>query len=297
MVVNRQPLDLRRLQQFLAVADAAGFTRAAQELHLSQQALSSSIARLEAELGVALFDRTTRQVQLTKAGRALYDGAEVLLAAADHLVRQARDAPAPSLRPFVIGHTPAVTPAEVHGLLEPVLAALPELPITVTQMYPGSFHQALLEGRIDAALRRGVAVPQNLAAATIAYTPARIAVRATHRLAACRSIAVSDLRGERIIVWGPPGASFYTDFILSTCRRAGFEPTITVNRVQGTPPASAVLDNEGIAFVTDPPGPVMDDQAIVIDLADPPLVPVQMLWLPNTVSAARDLLVTQSQGQ
>jgi len=70
---------MRRLQQFLAVAHRGHFTRAAEELHMSQSALSSSIRALERELGVALFERTTRTVLLTAAGRALHAHARQLV--------------------------------------------------------------------------------------------------------------------------------------------------------------------------------------------------------------------------
>lgn len=104
-----EPLDSRRLQQFLCVAEVASFSRAAERLHVSQQALSSSVAKLEGQLGVSLFDRSGRQVRLTAAGEALRAGASVLLAAGQVLARQVRDAAAAQQRPFVVAHTPAIT--------------------------------------------------------------------------------------------------------------------------------------------------------------------------------------------
>lgn len=72
-------MEMRQLRQFLAVAHHGHFTRAAEELHLSQSALSSSIRTLERELGVPLFERTTRTVLLTAAGRALHPHARRLV--------------------------------------------------------------------------------------------------------------------------------------------------------------------------------------------------------------------------
>ncbi|WP_261774641.1 LysR family transcriptional regulator, partial [Nocardia neocaledoniensis] len=74
-----RPLDLYRLQQFLAVADHAGFTSAATELHLTQQAVSAAIGQLERQLGVSLFDRSGRKLRTTEAGAVLREGARVLL--------------------------------------------------------------------------------------------------------------------------------------------------------------------------------------------------------------------------
>ncbi|MGW4632823.1 LysR substrate-binding domain-containing protein [Nocardia sp. NPDC004415] len=293
-----RPLDLHRLQQFLAVADTAGFTSAAARLHLTQQALSTAIRQLERQLGVPLFDRSGRRLRLTAAGEVLRDGARALLAAAASLAEQTHQAGVEAPRPFVIGHTPAITSEEVYLLLAPVRARLPTVSVTARQMFPDALVGALYDGEIDLALRRGVAMPADLAAAIIAYHPVRVAVANTHRLAERERVRIDDLRAESVIVWAPPGHSFYTDFLLSTCRRAGFEPRFVVNRVQGTAPVTAVADNDCVAFVTAPVGPALGGLVRVLELADPPLAPTQALWLPHTVSPVRDLItVRQSAGE
>ncbi|KZM73334.1 hypothetical protein AWN90_32265 [Nocardia terpenica] len=72
-------LDLYQLAQFLEVAEQLSFTGAARKLHVTQQTLSTAVQRLERQLGVTLFERTTRRVVLTDAGRALRDGSRTLL--------------------------------------------------------------------------------------------------------------------------------------------------------------------------------------------------------------------------
>jgi DNA-binding transcriptional LysR family regulator len=73
-------MELRQIEHFLAVVRHGSFTAAAQEIHIVQSALSASVRKLEAELGVPLFERTTRRVMLTEAGRALLPAAHRLLA-------------------------------------------------------------------------------------------------------------------------------------------------------------------------------------------------------------------------
>ncbi len=82
-------MDLRQLQYFVTVADAGSFTRAAERLHIGQPAVSQQIALLERLLGVQLFDRTTRSVRLTAAGRTLLPEARAALAAAEQVRRVA----------------------------------------------------------------------------------------------------------------------------------------------------------------------------------------------------------------
>jgi DNA-binding transcriptional LysR family regulator len=83
-------MDLRHLRSFVAIADAAGFARAATRLHLSQPALSRQIHQLEAELGVQLFDRIGRRIQLTSEGEDLLRRSRTLLTEADSLSERAR---------------------------------------------------------------------------------------------------------------------------------------------------------------------------------------------------------------
>ena len=84
------PVELRELRYFVAVAEELHFGRAAQRLHMSQSPLSRAIRDLEGELGVALFVRTTRHVELTPAGLALLERARRALAEIDGAIEEAR---------------------------------------------------------------------------------------------------------------------------------------------------------------------------------------------------------------
>ncbi|MFI9051745.1 LysR family transcriptional regulator [Streptomyces sp. NPDC053427] len=85
-------IELRHFRYAIAVAEELSFTRAAQRLHVAQSALSARIKEMEAELGVALFHRTTRRVELTEAGKRFVAEAEHALRHHEEALRQARDA-------------------------------------------------------------------------------------------------------------------------------------------------------------------------------------------------------------
>ncbi|QZA09362.1 LysR family transcriptional regulator [Mycolicibacter heraklionensis] len=283
--------DLRRLTHFIAVAESSGFTSAATQLHLSQQALSHSVQQLEKEIGVTLLVRSGRRIALTPAGQTLMDEGRALLAAARTLTAHTRAAASAQPKEFVIGHSPAISNRDVYTLIEPAIAAAPDTSFTVVQLFPDRLTAGARDGAVQLGLRRAVVPQELLAGAVIRYDPLRVAVPSNHPLAARSPLRIADLANEVIALWAPPGASYYSDFLINACRRAGFEPQYQVSRVQGCPPEVAALTDSAAAFVTAPAGPALDGAVTVVDLDEPLLVPMQALWQPHTSSAVRDLIL------
>jgi DNA-binding transcriptional LysR family regulator len=282
--------DLRRLRQFVAVAEVGSFTGAAATLHLSQQALSASVRQLETELRCTLFRREGRRIFLTPAGHSLLREAQPLLAAArtvaDHV-----HAAAAGEQAWTVGHSPALTSEEVYALIEPAIDAFPAMSFTLRQLYPDELTAAVLDGSVQLGLRRGIAPAGALAAAVVGYHRLRVAVPKAHRLATADRVVLADLAGEHLALWAAPGASYFSDYLVGNCRRAGFEPDYTISRVQGAAMVAAPLTTAALAFVTAPAGPAMDGRVVVVDLDPPHMVPAQALWQRHTVSPVRELIV------
>lgn len=286
-------MDLRRLQHFVTVAEAGSFTQAAQHLHLSQQAVSSSVRQLESEVGATLFNREGRRITLTAAGATLLREGNALLAAAHTVGKHVRTATS-GASTWTVGHSPALSGAEVYTLIEPAVDAFPDLSVTLRQLYPDALTAAVLDGTVDIGLRRGMAPAGELATAVIGYHRIRAAVPVGHHLAErTAGIELTDLAGERLALWAPPGASFFSDFLLGACRRAGFEPAYQVSRVQGAAMVAAPLTTGAIALVTAEPGMTMGGRVRVIDVDPPLLMPVQALWQRHTLSEVRDRILAR----
>lgn len=191
----------------------------------------------------------------------------------------------------MVGHSPAITNHDVYALIESAIAGAPSTSFTVRQMFPDQLATGVRDGTVHLGLRRGVVPQEHLAATVIRYDILRVAVRSNNSLARRTQLNMADLACESIALWAPPGASYYSDFLINACRRAGFEPQYRVSRVQGCPPEVAAVTEDAAAFVTAPPGPAVDGAVTVIDLDEPLLVPMQALWQPHTSSAVRELIL------
>ncbi|MFI7119123.1 LysR family transcriptional regulator [Amycolatopsis sp. NPDC049868] len=288
-------LDLYKLNHLIAVAEEGSFTRAATRLHLSQQALSTSVRTLEREVGVPLLERSATGVTVLPAGQALIADAHLLHGIADSAVQRARRIGRSEPERLRVGHTPAVTGDEVTALLRKHQTD-PGLIIDVNQRYPDELIAQLLGGQLDLGLGRALTLAHGLVGTTLIRQRLNVAVAAGHRLADREELGLSDLDGEEITVWGHPGRSGYTDLLVNLCRDAGFEPRVRRNPIQGTPPVTAVLDTEGVAFVTAPPGPAAGGAVLVLELRPTVHVPLQALWPQHGTSDARQAFLASVQG-
>lgn len=285
--------DLRRLRQFIAIADVGSVTAAATSLHISQQALSSSMQQLEKDLSATLFRREGRRLTLTRAGELLLTEGRTLLAAAQTVATRVQHSAHGTAEMFVVGHTPALSGSEAYTRLEPAIYAFPDTSFTFRQLYPDQLADAVLDGSVHLGLRRGVVPTNELATAILGYDRVRLAVPREHQLAVRPVVDIHELAGERIALWAPPGSSYYSDFLIGACRRAGFEPEYVVSRVQGAATVAAPLTTGAVTFVTTPPGPTMDGRVVVTELEPPLLVGAQAMWQRHTSSAVREVLLTQ----
>lgn len=189
-------MDLRRLRHFLVLAEALNYRVAAGRLYLTQPALTRSIAALEREFGVQLFERDTRHVALTREGETLLDRVRALLRDADALAQAAgalTSAGRPELRIGFYG-------TALGELTYPVLRAFedrhPGVTISVTDVPFDRAVSPLLDGELDIALLRVQSEVPSLTTVPLFTEPASVQLCESHPAAHARSIDVSDLFDE-----------------------------------------------------------------------------------------------------
>lgn len=218
-------MELRHLRYFAAVAETRHFGRAAERLHLAQPALSQAVRQLEAELGTALFTRTTRQVRLTPAGEFLQVEAARILDAVEESARGVRRIAEGRQGLVRISFTGSAAHLQLPRMARAVKRELPgvALQIHADQLTPTQV-DGLLEGSLDLGVLRPPAndVP-GLELHTIEREPLVLAVAGDHPLATASSVAMTDLRTEPWILFADSGSTL-NEAVVRSCQTAGFAP-------------------------------------------------------------------------
>ncbi len=189
-------IELRQLRYFLAVADELNFTRAAERLHLAQQALSASIRRLEDQLGVALFVRSTRKVELTVAGEMLVEGARAVVAAALDAVERVHQVAEGRGGRITIGFSTAAGGLPiVRQIIRTFAEHAPGVDIRTEEHDFGDPSAGLADASVDVAFIFGPLPLEGLASVTLVREDRVLAVRPEHPLAERSSVSPDDLEG------------------------------------------------------------------------------------------------------
>jgi len=186
-------LDLRLVRCFTVVAEELHFGRAAAVLHLAQPSLSRHVRRLEGELGVRLFDRTTQGTQLTEAGAAFLPQAEALLRSAAEATAVARAAGHPSR--IVIGYMTGliVTPA-----VRALRGRFPDAEVQHSFLGWGEMPAALLEHRVDVVVGRLPFPTEGLSVTVLYEEPRVLLIPVGHRLAGKEYVTLDDIADEPV---------------------------------------------------------------------------------------------------
>ena len=224
-------IDLKQLKYFLAVAEEKSFSRAAERLHISQPPLSQQIMKLESELGVKLFTRTTRSFELTVAGRALMVEAAELLGKMRMTIDTIRQIDRGEVGRLRVGIVGSAMWGPIPGLLERFQTDFPRVTWTIHELGPNDQWEALRNKQIDVGFWREPRIePDVLKAANLRQELCFkeqfcVAVNARHPLASRDAISLLDIAGEPMLTLHLD-QSAEPRYLMQCCVNAGFEPTI-----------------------------------------------------------------------
>jgi DNA-binding transcriptional LysR family regulator len=241
-------MELRHLRYFSAVAEERHFGRAARRLHIAQPPLSRQIQALEVELGVTLFDRSTRRVELTAAGEALLRHARRITEELELAVREARRAANGQIGRITVGYPSSLAFSGLVELLRAFRARAPRVDVALREMAPQEQIDALKSATIDVGFIRGPIDEAGLAVKAIRKEPLVCALPFGHRLRHARRVALGDLAKDDFVSFPRPRGPAFFDLLMALCRAAGFTPRI----VQEAPQldiVSLVAAGFGVALV------------------------------------------------
>ncbi|MEY2581036.1 MAG: hypothetical protein QOE09_885 [Ilumatobacteraceae bacterium] len=222
------PMDLRRLTYFVTVAEEQHFGRAAARLHMTTPPLSQRIRELEDELGLKLFERSTRQVHLTPAGSRLLHEARTTLRAAERLTSLAD-----TLRRADDSTNQPLTLAYCHGSEHAALAAArkfhdrhPHIAVRPSALTSLRIFKDLRDGRLTVGLvHPPVPYPDQLSSQLLARVPFdHVAVPQNHPLAEQPLVDAADLDGQPVLLVERDEAPTYHDATLAYCAALDVRP-------------------------------------------------------------------------
>ncbi|ETR76549.1 ALS operon regulatory protein [Afipia sp. P52-10] len=266
-------MELRHLRYFVATAEALNVTHAAERLRIAQPALTQQLKLLEAEIGTALFNRTSRGVQLTEAGRVFHQEALGVLDGARRAIARARLAADGSVGHIAVGLTES---ASFNGLVTATLrkfrADYPAVQVTLEEARSTHLVAALERGRIDVAfLRPPVTLRSSFAVDVLLREPMVAALPLDHRLAARRRVRLQDLKNEPFILYPRSQRLGLSDAVVTACVEAGFNPNVVQIAPQISATINLVAGSMGISIVPASMSNSRSDAVRYIPLSGTPL--------------------------
>jgi DNA-binding transcriptional LysR family regulator len=244
-------MELRHLKYFVAVAEELNFSRAAERLGIAQPPLSQQIRRLEDELGVPLFLRTRRRVELTDTGRAILAEARAALAQAERIANLARRAAAGEAGVLRLGFSSSALYTVLPEILRAFRARAPAVTLSLLERTSEEQVHLLAAGALDAGFIRlpiESAAP-SLAVRSVLREPLLAALVRDHRLSRAGAVAVRALEREPFIMVARQAAPGLHDQIIALCAHGGFRPTIAHEAAELSTIIGLVSAGLGVAIV------------------------------------------------
>lgn len=242
-------MDLRHIRYFEAVAAERNFTRAAERLGVAQPPLSRQIKELELELGVVLFDRDSRPIRLTEAGRIFHEQATRILSSTEQLRRSMQRLSGSEKRRFVVGFVASIVYGVMPEVIREFRAQSEGLEIQLLEMTTLEQVIALKDGRVDAGLGR-IRIDDPAIQREVLQEEALVAaIGSADPLARADSLTLSDLITRKLLVYPSQPRPSYADQVFTILRDHGLAHD-NVEEVRDVQVALGLVASEaGLALV------------------------------------------------
>lgn len=274
-------LELKELSHFIEVVRYGGFSRAAENIYVSQPTLSKSIKKLELTLNVELFERSTRKLILTDAGSIVYEQAQEILGKTDELT-------------MLLNDLALVPKGKIHFGVPPLIGALffpeiarsftvfnPEIKLELVEHGARKIESLIDEGKVDIGIVVLPTVNDKFNIFPFKKEVFEVFLHANHPLAKKEKLTLTELKNEDFILFNPEFTLH--DLIIRHCQNAGFEPNIAYESSQWDLITELVNNELGITILPQSVYSKMNKNKVkMIPLENPPIWELNIITKKNS---------------
>ncbi len=244
-------MENKVLRSFIAAATLKNFSAAARELNMAQPAISRHVSDLERELGVPLLKRTTREVEVTKAGAYLLQEAIKILAHNQEIKQRVLRVSAGETGTLKIGYLASAGASFIPHLVNSYTARYPNVHISLFVMSSHAILEALIRKEIDVGFSRPLPLPEQAHfTSEELYVDTLMAVLPnSHALADRKIIELNQLKTERFILYSDNMTSSLVIQVQHACQKEGFTPTIISKPVNMQAVLTEIAANLGVSVM------------------------------------------------
>ena len=270
--------ELKQMRYVVAVAREHSFSRAAETLHVAQQAVSQQVRLVEKALGVELFARTNRGVAITPAGEVFVQEARRTLNAAERVAPRAQAAARGEAGTLRIAYTLATVYETLPALLDALAAEQPELRLRPREVFGVDVEGLVHDERYELALAPRIALGSGLDHRAVRREDFVVAVAEDHPLSGREMVKLSEFAGEVLQVWPREMSPGYYDAVLAACRGAGFEPKVA-EEAAGSTVWGDIAHGDGFGLVVASLGVQLPAGLALVGLERPaPRLTIDLIW-------------------
>lgn len=256
-------MELRHLKYFQAVASHLHFSEAAKELNISQPPLSKQIGQLEEELGVKLFNRTNRKVELTAAGTYFAHSCKFIMNLLNKEIETTRRIHEGELGTITLGFSGSVVYSILPTVIKELKKSQANLNLVVEQHTSSEQEKYILNGNINVGMLVPPVKDEKIETLLIKQEGFLVVVPKGHFLEKyTEPIDLKILKNEDFIMTPEGSGKGYYDSIITLCRSAGFYPNIVQNAQEQQTIITLVASELGIAIVPESTASIINEEVI-----------------------------------
>ncbi len=247
-------MNLNQLRYFVSVAESQSFTKAAINHYISQTAITQQIHALEESIGAKLFDRNSRPVSLTPAGKVFLKEAREILGRVEGALQKTRDASTGLEGEMRLGYTKGYEHSDLPKYLRSFHQEYPNVLISCYRLDTDQLATGLLAGEYDVIFTwdsTNLRKEDKIQLKVVEHVPLRVALYANHPLARKKELTRKDLKQESILFMSPSGTgdSFGDAYYIRLYQEAGYHPNILLRSNDMESILMMVAAEEGISIV------------------------------------------------